>query len=288
MELRVSCIIKIERSACSDCPQFFFQLRYPAFSSSSEIELQTPPFLTSFALSSAAIILSRVSVHPLDRLKVLLQTRIDRRPTVAEVVGRGYLGIVSRISGSLVCSSVQTCTHGVFGRGETSTEMTASLVWAHGISKLLATTLSYPFDVRYTQRATGLGGSHNWRSRLTPCFTGFSLAVVSLPVYVVGSLSTLSFLSLIFPLHEVNTENDFARGVAVGTAGALAGSVLSYPFDTVRRRVITGEFSLMCAISAGKFFRGLPVLILKSIPESTLLTYSYMCNLRYFSFVDLG
>jgi hypothetical protein len=155
------------------------------------------------------------------------------------------------------------------------------LFLSHSVAKVTATAISYPLDVRYTLRACGLKVAPGPSTH----FRGFSLGLASVPISVLGSLSAVSFLALIFPLNEVNTDFDFARGVAVGTAGALGGSLLSYPVDTVRRRVITGNFTVREAIAAGRFFRGLPVLIFKAVPEAALLTYSYMCNLRYFSFI---
>jgi hypothetical protein len=245
-----------------------------------DIELSAPPFLSAFTLSSSALLLSRGLVLPLDRLKVLLQTDPVSAPSARDVITRGYRGLSARLAGSVVYSGFHIAGLSIAEtvvRSDTST----GLFVAHNFAKLGATTVAYPFDVRYTHRACGAKVSRGLRSS----FAGITLGIVGVPISVLGSISTLSFLSLIFPLEEVNMNHDFARGVAVGAAGAIGGSVLSYPIDTVRRRVITGKFRLKEAIKAGRFFRGIGVLLIKAIPESALLTYSYMCNLRYFSFV---
>ena len=184
-----------------------------------------------------------------------------------------------RILGSTVFSGTHfACLHvslGVVERGSHT-----GIFAAHSFAKLIATTFSYPFDVRYTLRVSGLKSIPG----ISGHFSCFGLGMAGVPFSVLGSLSTLSFLSLIFPLGEVNMDHDFARGVGVGLAGAVGGGVSSYPLDTIRRRVITRNFTVKEAIKAGRFFRGLPVFLIKAIPESALLTYSYMCNLRYFSF----
>ncbi len=197
-----------------------------------------------------------------------------------DVITKGYRGITARFGGTLIYSGVHIAFFNQ-AEGLLRNDSFTGLFVTHTIAKLAATTVSYPFDVRYTLRVCG----SKIRRGGQPHFRGPALGLAGVPGSVLGALSTLSFLSLIFPLDEVNMNHDFARGVAVGTAGAIGGGVLSYPVDTIRRRVITGKFTMKEAIQAGRFFRGLGVLLIKAIPESALLTYSYMCNLRYFSFI---
>jgi hypothetical protein len=250
-------------------------------SDSSDIGVTAPPYFAAFGLSATSRLLSAAITNPLDRCKVLLQTRPGTNPNLPEVIFRGYRGIVPRMAGTFVYSSVHL---GFLASIRTDPLSFSSMFMAHGLAKVVATTLAYPFDTRYTLRACGI--TPPAISQMRPHFPGFGLALLAAPLSVGCSLLTVSFLGMIFPLTQVSTDYDFVRGVGVGTAGALGGALCVYPIDTVRRRVMTGEFTLKQAIGAGRYFRGLPVFVLKAVPESILLTYSYLCNLRYFTFLS--
>ena len=250
-------------------------------SDSSDIGATAPPYFAAFGLSAASTLLSVAVTNPLDRWKLLLQTRPGINPNIPDVILKGYRGILPRMTGAFVYSSIHM---GLLASLRTDTLSFSSMFVTNGLAKVVATTLAYPLDTRYTLRACGISPPTVFHLRKH--FPGFGLALLATPISVGGSLLTVSFLGMIFPLTQVSTDYDFVRGVGVGTAGALGGALCVYPIDTVRRRVMTGEFTLKQAIGAGRYFRGLPVFVLKAVPESILLSYSYLCNLRYFSFLS--
>ena len=247
-----------------------------------DIELNAPPYVSAHILSSAAILLSVGITSPIDRWRILRQVNIDSNPRPRDLILRGYRGISSRMAGAFIYSTVHMAVATGIGRSETDSSEFAMFA-AHSFAKLFATTAAYPFDAKYTRRATGCAPAMGTITKRY--FPGLSIAATAAPISVGASLLAVSFLGLIFPLDVVSTDQDFARGVAVGTAGALTGALVTYPLDTVRRRVIAGQFTVKQAVTAGRFFRGLPIFLMKAIPESALLTYSYLCNLRYFSFL---
>jgi hypothetical protein len=246
-----------------------------------DIELNAPPYVSAHILSSVAILFSAAVSSPIDRWRILKQVNIDNSPGPRDIILRGYRGISSRMAGAFIYSGVHMASMTVVTPSqENNLPLTAFA--AHSFAKLIATTTAYPFDANYTRRASGYAPATNGMAgRLFP---GLSVAVAAAPISVGASLLAVSFLGLIFPLDVVSTDQDFARGVAVGTVGAVSGAVVTYPLDTVRRRVIAGQLTINQAVTAGRFFRGLPIFLLKAVPESALLTYSYLCNLRYFSF----
>ena len=155
------------------------------------------------------------------------------------------------------------------------------LMGSHLIASALSASFSYPLDYRYTVRAAG--GVLPFSNLKTNMYKGISLSMMCVPVSVLGSLSWLSFMSLVFPEPgPFAGPLDYARGVAVGTTAAVVGSSLVYPMDTLRRRVILGS-SFWEARKLGKLFCGFSIHLMKAVPECALITGAYLVNLRYWA-----
>ena len=247
-----------------------------------------PASVSALGLHMGAQVLALGVVAPIDRWRLLLQLQPTVNPSARNVLLNGYRGIIPSIS----CSALASVTHIgiVAAMGFSDVNKSAVNQYApYVLTGTLTTAISYPLDVRYTTRAASATIEPTpYRLHL---LTGLPLALMAVPVSVAVALSTLSFLSLVFPVPNPDreaSELDFARGVAVGCTAALAGSVATYPLDTLRRRMVVGA-SFADAYRVGSLLRGLPLHVAKAIPQCAILTYGYMCNLRYFSFVrDLG
>jgi hypothetical protein len=191
---------------------------------------------------------------------------------------RGYRGFLSSFSAHTVRTSLPLVALQSGFNDESLGSSLNSLGFFTVVSSL-GVIAAYPLEVSYVRRALGLPSKpHPLR--------GCSLAAFAVPISTCVSMASLSFLSMVFPISRVGdiaTDVDYARGVGVGCASALIGSVVIYPIDTMRRRLICGH-SLNQAFNTGSFYRGLGLMIAKSFPQCAIFTYSYMCNLRYFSF----
>ena len=236
-----------------------------------------PQLVYTSGLHAGAVALSRLVVSPFDRWKVLLQTSPKTRFPVSNLLAKSYRGVAYNVSGSVVFVASFSLSQSM---------MDNSGIAAISVSRGIATIVSHPLEVLFTRaavRATLQSEKVPFRS----LYAGISVGLLGVPFSVMGSLATLSFLGLVFPLPNVSppvcSDVDFARGLGVGSVSALAGSVVAYPVDTLRRRMMTGE-KLKSAIARGDFFRGLSIHCFKSVPEIVILTYGLMCNLRYFTY----
>jgi len=153
-----------------------------------------------------------------------------------------------------------------------------SRAWiAYAASSIFATCVSYPFDVAYTHRASG-SVSRRIYTRGLPLALGVS------SFHTLSSLTTLSFLSLIFPLQkpgDTSSDIDFGRGLVVGYTSSLIGSLAVYPADTMRRRIIVGS-TFQQAFKQKKFYSGISWHLLKSVPECAIFTAAYIMNSRLY------
>lgn len=202
-------------------------------------------------------------VAPFDRWRVLRQVFPARVLGWRDILLRGWTGVIPHVSHALMFTSLHLGGLSLLDRYDFVFPIFNPIA-----ASILATTLVYPLDVRYTSKVVGVPKPSR--------YTGFSLGLISVPFSVVGSLSGLSFLSTVFPLPAPDASNiDYCRGVAVGTSGAMMGSLLTYPIDTVRRRMISG-MTMETAFQGGKFFSGVSIHILKSIPEYALLSICYL------------
>ena len=215
---------------------------------------------------------ARLAVAPLDRLKLCKQLG-SPLCGVSEVVLNGWRGFPAHAIGNLLSSSVTAV--GVAFTMPSNAPIVSSAWFAYGASSILGTCLAYPFDVAYTHKASGSLTSRRY-------FRGLHIAVGSSALQTISSLSALSFLSLIFPL-DSSSDLDFSRVLVVGYASSLFGSLIVYPVDTVRRRVVIGS-SFQQAIEQRRFLSGIRWQLLKSVPECSIFTAAYILNSRlYFS-----
>ncbi len=140
--------------------------------------------------------------------------------------------------------------------------------------------MSYPFDAMYTRNSCGL-----LVVQPTQLLRGVSLGLGTVPVRVMGSLSTFSFLSWIFPIPRKGhpaCDLDYMRGFVVGGVSGAVGSAFAYPLDTVRRRVmVDSSVGFRDAYLSGRLLRGLGVHMAKSCIECGLLSAAYIVSLRY-------
>lgn len=244
-----------------------------------------PPAVSAFGLALGARILGQIAVAPFDRWRVLLQTAPPGSPSRTNLFLSGFRGISPSIGNTIIYSAVFTYLIPVMKNFEVTQSM-GGLYSAHVLTALAATGLAYPLEVRYVRRAAASSSSS--ALKIGGMLRGMQLAIISVPISVVASLSSLQFLSLVFPIAEPGdtaSDVDFARGVGVGCVSALVGATMTYPIDTVRRRMILGE-TFQESVKMRNLFRGAGLLVMKSFPQCALVTYSYMCNLRYFSFAS--
>lgn len=244
-----------------------------------------PPAVSAFGLALGGRILGQIAVAPFDRWRVLLQTAPHVSPSRTSLFLSGFRGISPSIGNTIIYSAVFTSLIPVMKNSDIPQCM-GGLYSSHVLTALAATGLSYPLEVRYVRRA--VGPSLNPTSNSGWMLRGMPLAIMSVPISVVASLSSLQFLSLVFPIPEPGdtaSDLDFARGVGIGCLSALLGATATYPIDTVRRRMILGQ-TLQESVKMRNLFRGAGLMVMKSFPQCALVTYSYMCNLRYFSFAS--
>ena len=223
-----------------------------------------------------ALVATKAAVAPFDRWRVLRQVFPSHRNDWVSLLRKGWIGFIPHASHALLFTSMNLGSLALF-------EMVGSdySFASHLFASSIATTLCYPLDVRYTVRTTLAPVSRTF-------FSGYSLCFVSVPVSVISSLAALSFLSLIFPLPDPNAKNiDLARGVAVGSVSALFGSAVVYPIDTIRRRMIYSQCSVVDAMKSKRLYSGLSIHLFKSIPEFSVLTFAYLANLRYWASSNL-
>ena len=119
-----------------------------------DIELNAPPYVSAHILSSAALLLSAGVSSPIDRWRILKQVNIDNSPRPRDIILRGYRGISSRLAGAFIYSGVHMASITlVIPSQEDNSPLTAFAT--HSFAKLIATTAAYPFDAKYTRRASG-------------------------------------------------------------------------------------------------------------------------------------
>jgi hypothetical protein len=220
--------------------------------------------------------LAKFLVAPMERRKLCHQ--LKHLVSIKEdLFVKGWRGFLAHATGSLISSGITT-TAMLPGLDVDMSSFQSRWITLAGAS-ILGTCISYPFDVAYTHRASGSVVSRQY-------LRGLPLGVGLSALHTCSSLGVLSFLGLIFPLHKPGdtfSDLDFARSVVVGYSSSLIGSLIVYPGDTVRRRMILGA-SFKDAIQRRSFFSGLSWHLLKSVPECAVFTAAYILNSRlYFS-----
>lgn len=209
-------------------------------------------FYVSVLSQSGALLAAKTVVAPLDRLKLIRQIANPSAGLFSDRHWfRGYRLHMSQLLIGNFSKIYLLSKFSAWNQGK-------SEISSHVAAAVAATVLVYPLDVRYTLRAAGVG---NFFSN----FSGFRYSLVSTPIYLLTSLGTLRVLD----------EKKFP--IISGSLAALAGSVASYPVDTLRRRSIAG------ISGRANLFAGVGVHVLKAIPECAVLgvVYSELIRLRY-------
>jgi hypothetical protein len=196
--------------------------------------------------------------------------------TVSNIVFRGYRGAPSNLGYMGVCTMTQ---HLVASRyiPTTHTGGASTIVLGHSLVVGVSSLLSYPLEAAFTRKSCS-------SPLATSMYKGFPLALASIPFRVSSSLGMMSFLSWIFPLPKSDqpaSDLDYLRGFMVGGVSAAFGSVLVYPMDTMRRRMIVHDSSLSEAFKTGRLWRGVGVHTGKCFLECGLLGAAYIVSLRF-------
>lgn len=232
-------------------------------------------FLQDFAIGGASAAISKTVVAPIERVKLLLQTQDSHLDMVSGKVAR-YTGITNcfyRVSveqgiTSLWRGNLANCIRyfptqafnfafkdtfkSLFPTYNQSSEFWkffAVNLASGGLAGASSLCIVYPLDFARTRLATDLGKTSQREFKgLTHCVTkiartsgpltlyrGFFVSVQGIIVYR-GAYFGLydTFKGLLF--HDANT-NPFGKWIVAQMATSLAG-VISYPFDTVRRRMM--------------------------------------------------
>ena len=216
-------------------------------------------FFSAVASQGGALIVAKAVVAPLDRLRMLRQLGLATGP------GWHWRGCGTHLAQISISNAVRLLF--VINLGERDSFATN---WA---ACTAAVALTYPLDVRYTQRISGLACAGNFFSRN---YAGFGYSLLTTPIFLGAALSAVHGIKLIFP-EEVKK---FPGNVASGACAGLIAGALTYPIDTLRRRSLLG---LPRPLSFTEFFRGFGIHLAKSFPEYFILagTYSFLANLSY-------
>ena len=216
-------------------------------------------FFSAVASQGGALVVAKAVVAPLDRLRMLRQLGLVSGP------GWHWRGCGIHLTQISVSNAARLLC--VINLGERDTFMTN---WA---ACTAAVALTYPLDVRYTQRVSGLATPGNFLSRNYP---GIVYSLVTTPIFLGAALSVVQGLKLLYP-DEVKK---FPGNVASGATAGLVAGAITYPIDTLRRRSLLG---LPTPFTVSQFFGGFGIHLAKSVPEYFILasTYSFLLNLSY-------
>jgi len=218
-------------------------------------------FFTSLAAQGGALLVSKALVAPIDRLRLLRQLSLASGP------GWHWTGCGTHLAQVSVSNAIRLLL--VIQSGDRD-----SFFVNWGICTA-AVALTYPLDVRYTQRISGIGvlpGNFFQRN-----YRGIRYSLATTPIFLGTALSSVSLMKTYF----AEDANKFPGNVASGaTAGLIAGAV-TYPLDTLRKREMMG---MGRPVGFRQLFAGFGLHLMKVIPEYCVLatTYSYLVHLRYF------
>jgi len=239
----------------------------------------TDESVSAFRLHASSHLFALALTAPLERLKLCKQVG---QPVLGcgQALSRGWYGLLPHAAGTTLYSAMSML--GVSLALPEDAPIVSRAWVAYTAAAITATCVSYPFDVAYTHRASG-SLSHRVYHRGLPLAAGIS------GIHAISSMTSLSFLSLIFPLHkpgDTPSDLDFGRGLVVGYASSFIGSLLVYPADTIRRRVVIGS-TIQQAVQQKRFYAGLSWHLVKSVPQCAIFTAAYVVNSRqYFSEVS--
>ena len=227
---------------------------------SSERNASRRLFYVSLLAQGGALLAAKTAVAPLDRVKILRQVE-DRQKTLFSD-RHWYRGfryhmqhlVIGNLSRMYMLSNIRN----------------ESEIYSYAISAFLASSLAYPWDVRYILAATDrkMIGNFSWRAN----FVGFSYHTLATPIFLASSVGFLKATSNF----QVD-EKKFPINIILGSVAALVGTVATFPIDTLRRRAIVGNLSK-------KFlFSGVSMSLIKAVPECFVLgvVYSELLKLKY-------
>lgn len=166
---------------------------------------------------------------------------------------------------------------------------------SHLFPGAVACLLTYPLDAAYTRRATrgdtGLIQSpvvtekyrwYNYRAWIHKArcmYSGASICLLAVPCGLFVSLGSLRVLERVLGDEFVHS---YPANVLMGSSVACLGSLVTYPLDTIRRRmiIVNGAGSYAYAMASGRLFAGSSLLLVKLIPESICLVTGYLALLQ--------
>ena len=217
----------------------------------------------SLLAQGGALLAAKTAVAPLERLKVLRQVESGKDHVPKLFDDRfWYRGFSHKVAHTVLGNFARMYLLSRL-RGE-------SEISAYAISAFVASSLVYPWDVKYTLAATGVTVVPKFFSR--PSFTGFTYHGAATPLYLataVGVVNTARATGI--------DEKKFPTNILVGSVAALAGSIATYPLNTLRIRAIVGNLSRV------NLFSGLSVHVARAVPECFVLgaVYSELIKLNY-------
>lgn len=219
-------------------------------------------FFVSLLAQGGALIAAKAAVAPLERLKVLRQVQCG--PDVPRLFSDRlwYRGFRHKVAHLVL---------GNFSRMYLLSRLRGdSEILSSAISAVIASSLVYPWDVKYTLAATCATSFPKIWSRAS--FAGFTYHIAAMPLYLATGLGVVKTASAIGV-----DEKKFPTNIAIGSTAALVGSIATYPLDTLRRRAIVGIWS------RANLFSGLSVHVARAVPECFVLgaVYSELLKLKY-------